>query len=486
MPALWIFGRSFHTASDDVPFFALGAATFHAFWIVAIAITSHDIVDMPQICHHRGFGYMLTVALLLVCFTSGFILELLLIYVGFQGGVFELSKRRSIQLLLKLRLANVFCEMLASAFGTYVLVAVDVSCKVKEVIVWNPKKEVLVLVILTWVFQLLILLNVLIWYNAWPEHHGADRWERRFLWLGRWLCCQFGQKPAEDEKRQRSLRRIARWVTRLLGHADLTPSDTALALVLVATLQRQARRERIRRCMEEAAEAEGTPVAAVSLMERAHTIRTLPLSTAKAGSEELLQAPSSCSPVRDNIIAEEVLIDIDEEMAEEVAAVEQIDATLTAAATEGAVAVSPDLDETEALLGHQDRDKSPEPGETGAAESLRDDGMGGAGSPLGKFVRQMALLREACITPSGMDEDLRGDMSQEQVTQLYTGSHWKVEAAVLSEIEHFSRFAAGVYGYGGERSSNWWVSMASALIGRERSEREERNLEVLNRRAANY
>lgn len=35
----------------------------------------------------------------------------------------------------------------------------------------------------------------------------------------------------------------------------------------------------------------------------------------------------------------------------------------------------------------------------------------------------------------------RGDMSQEQVTQLYTGSHWKVEAAVLSEIEHFSRFA---------------------------------------------
>lgn len=35
----------------------------------------------------------------------------------------------------------------------------------------------------------------------------------------------------------------------------------------------------------------------------------------------------------------------------------------------------------------------------------------------------------------------RGNMTQEQVTQLYTGSHWKVEAATLSEIEHFSRFA---------------------------------------------
>ena len=35
----------------------------------------------------------------------------------------------------------------------------------------------------------------------------------------------------------------------------------------------------------------------------------------------------------------------------------------------------------------------------------------------------------------------RGSLSQEQATQLYTGGHWKVEAAVLSEVEHFSRFA---------------------------------------------
>ena len=61
-------------------------------------------------------------------------------------------------------------------------------------------------------------------------------------------------------------------------------------------------------------------------------------------------------------VAQEVLIDIAEEMAEEVAAEEQIDTQLTAAATEGAMAVTPDLDETEALLGHPDRDKSPEPG----------------------------------------------------------------------------------------------------------------------------
>jgi hypothetical protein len=38
-----------------------------------------------------------------------------------------------------------------------VLAAVDVSCKVQEVVIFNPKKEVLILVILTWIFQLIIL-----------------------------------------------------------------------------------------------------------------------------------------------------------------------------------------------------------------------------------------------------------------------------------------------------------------------------------------
>ena len=42
--------------------------------------------------------------------------------------------------------------------------------------------------------------------------------------------------------RQTSLRRIARWVTQLVGHVDLTPSDVVLALTLVATLQRKRRR----------------------------------------------------------------------------------------------------------------------------------------------------------------------------------------------------------------------------------------------------
>lgn len=48
-----------------------------------------------------------------------------------------------------------------AAFGTYVLAATDVTCKVREleeeVVVFNPKKEVLALVVITWVFQIINL-----------------------------------------------------------------------------------------------------------------------------------------------------------------------------------------------------------------------------------------------------------------------------------------------------------------------------------------
>ena len=48
-----------------------------------------------------------------------------------------------------------------AAFGTYVLAATDVACKVKEVeqevVVFNPKKEVIALVVITWVFQIITL-----------------------------------------------------------------------------------------------------------------------------------------------------------------------------------------------------------------------------------------------------------------------------------------------------------------------------------------
>ena len=87
---------------------------------------------------------MATVAMLLVFFSTGFVLEMMLIYEGTQGGAmssrgarstmqhmrplhkpqrhshgclggpFEVSKRKRIPFLITLRVGNAFCEMLAS------------------------------------------------------------------------------------------------------------------------------------------------------------------------------------------------------------------------------------------------------------------------------------------------------------------------------------------------------------------------------------
>lgn len=35
----------------------------------------------------------------------------------------------------------------------------------------------------------------------------------------------------------------------------------------------------------------------------------------------------------------------------------------------------------------------------------------------------------------------REGMPQEKAVQLYTGSHWRVEAATLADVEHFTKFA---------------------------------------------
>ena len=45
-----------------------------------------------------------------------------------------------------------------------------------------------------------------------------------------------------EARNAKSVRRIAKWVTGLMEPLDLTPSDSAMALVLVAALQRKRRR----------------------------------------------------------------------------------------------------------------------------------------------------------------------------------------------------------------------------------------------------
>jgi hypothetical protein len=54
--------------------------------------------------------------------------------------------------------------------------------------------------------------SALLWYNAWPEQHVMTIWEERFLWIGKWVCCQRLPLEADGSHYRDSVRRIARWV----------------------------------------------------------------------------------------------------------------------------------------------------------------------------------------------------------------------------------------------------------------------------------
>ncbi len=85
MPALAVAGVRWHIASDDVPLFATFGSAFHAIWILVILLTSQSILNMPNQCHHEGRQYIATVTGLLLCFTLGFMVEILLIWEGCKG-----------------------------------------------------------------------------------------------------------------------------------------------------------------------------------------------------------------------------------------------------------------------------------------------------------------------------------------------------------------------------------------------------------------
>lgn len=64
---------------------------------------------------------------------------------------------------------------------------------------------------------------------------------------------------------------------------------------------------------------------------------------------------------------------------------------------------------------------------------------------------RIRLPVDVCGRPAAMMMDTvsdgglcRNGMTQERAVQLYTGSHWRVEAATLADVEHFTKFAVSL------------------------------------------
>ena len=59
--------------------------------------------------------------------------------------------------------------------------------------------ETKVLVCLSWGFQLVVLANLLLLYNAYPDQHETS-WELRFRWIAQYICCGILQKAQVREQ----------------------------------------------------------------------------------------------------------------------------------------------------------------------------------------------------------------------------------------------------------------------------------------------
>lgn len=46
-------------------------------------------------------------------------------------------------------------HILCAAYGTYVVFGTELHCRISKTVVLSPKKEIMILVILTWCFQVL-------------------------------------------------------------------------------------------------------------------------------------------------------------------------------------------------------------------------------------------------------------------------------------------------------------------------------------------
>ena len=90
MPALRLFGRRFHIATDDVPWLAFIPALFHTAWAIGLSIL-WGTLGRPKNCHF-GVGYVVDLAGLLAAFVLSAAVQLWMVWDGLKGGsLYEVS-----------------------------------------------------------------------------------------------------------------------------------------------------------------------------------------------------------------------------------------------------------------------------------------------------------------------------------------------------------------------------------------------------------
>ncbi|KXZ56550.1 hypothetical protein GPECTOR_1g494 [Gonium pectorale] len=233
MPALHLLGRRLLIASDDVPLFALPAALFHSCWALVLLCTL-ALYQRHSLCRDEG-DYLPFLGGAAAAFSVSSLLEWSLCREGLKGTPLETDARAAVPLLLYLHGLASAAEVAFACYGAYLLHVHHRLC-----LAWSPRPLAAALVGTSWA---VIAINGALTALALNPWHGLDlvaAWEARLLWLARLLCCRAGllTQAARAPDRDPALRRIAALTSRLLQHVDLTLSDVAAAMMLVAAAQR--------------------------------------------------------------------------------------------------------------------------------------------------------------------------------------------------------------------------------------------------------
>ena len=97
MPALKIYGRRWHMASDMMPIPAICGLFIHTIWLIVFAplVAHYDVLTPGRACGRPGIQYKATCAGFLAIYAASWLGELALFIVGCRGGIRHALSNRS-------------------------------------------------------------------------------------------------------------------------------------------------------------------------------------------------------------------------------------------------------------------------------------------------------------------------------------------------------------------------------------------------------
>lgn len=228
MPGLHLFGRRWAFSSDDLPALAFFGVLFHGAWLLLIIVFSvyaHSVYE-PGKCD-EAVQLATFMACLLLSLLVSTICDVLILWYGLKGTIFQSSSRRCVNLVMYVLTFNFLLKICITAYGTYLVFIQQSKCLQKTAKLDEVMQAV---IISTWVIIILYILISIISYQAFPKN-SVLQWKRRIRFVNCCCCGSFDQMESEP------LARMALVFEKFFKPMDFSPTDTLVAMYLAAKLQ---------------------------------------------------------------------------------------------------------------------------------------------------------------------------------------------------------------------------------------------------------